>query len=58
MTIIEPFIINDDNLLHQNDEECHNQIVILVRVVYDAAPLSLPFHLGSLVELCETTDIY
>ena len=46
MTEIEPLInngkalrnITDCNPLHQNDVKCRNQIVILVKVVNDAAP--------------------
>ena len=30
--------ITDDNLLHQNDIECHQQIIIVVKVFNDAAP--------------------
>ena len=30
--------ITDGNLLRQNDDKCHHQIVILVEVVNDAAP--------------------
>ena len=48
MMVIEPFFnndralynLNDDNPLRQNDDECHNQMVILVKVINDAAPCS------------------
>ena len=30
--------ITDGNPLHQNDNECHHQLDILVKVVNDAAP--------------------
>ena len=48
MTVIELFFndgrpfwnINDVNPLHQNDDKCHHQIVIIAQVVNDAAPWS------------------
>ena len=32
--------ITDNNPLHQNDDECRHQIVILVKVIHKAAPWS------------------
>ena len=48
--VIEPLInngkvlwnITDNNLLGQNDEQCHHQIIILVKVVNDASPWCKP----------------
>ena len=48
--VIEPLInngkvlwnITDNNLLGQNDDECHHQIIILVKVVNDTAPWCKP----------------
>ena len=34
--------ITDGNPLCQNDDKCHHQIIILVKVVNDAAPWKSP----------------